>query len=163
MQKTRLLKFVIIGLFILLVTSVIFVYAFAPREYETFLCTKSVTLKGGEQIIVEFYMPSPASAVRFDFNISSGTIKYLAEPSSHFDSNQSYFEQYIDECITRQFPIPLEVDNGPTGFGWNIAVGENSEKLNEEYADQMWYIYLLNEDSYDKEVQIKISKIWQPY
>jgi len=77
-----------------------------------------------------------------------------------------YFGQYIDECITRQFPIPLEGDNGPTGFGWNadwtIADGENPENLNEESVDQMWNIYLLNEDSYDKEVQINISKTWEP-
>jgi len=77
-----------------------------------------------------------------------------------------YFGQYIDECITRQFSIPLEGDNGPTGFGWNagwtIADGENPENLNEESVDQMRYIYLLNEDSYDKEVQINISKTWEP-
>jgi hypothetical protein len=156
MQKKRLLKFVLIGLSILLVTSVIYVYAFSPSEDEAFLCTKSVTLEGGEEIILEFYMPSPASAVRFDFNISSGTIKYRAEPSSHFDGNQSYFEQFMGEATS------LEVENGPTGFGWSIAVGENPEKLNEEHLDQIWYLYLLNEDSYDKEVQVDITKIWEP-
>jgi hypothetical protein len=152
MQKTQL-KFGIIGLFILLAMSIIFVYAFSPHENEEFLCTESVILEGGEHKIVEFYMPSPASAVKFDFNISSGTIKYRAEPSSHFNYNQSYFEQFMDEATT------LEVDNGPTGFGWSIAVGENPEKLNEEHTDQMWYIYLLNEDTYDKEVIIEVSKL----
>jgi hypothetical protein len=154
MQNTWL-KFGIFGLLILLVTSIIFVYAFAPHENEEFLCTKSVTLEGGEHKIVEFYMPSPASAVRFDFNISSGTIKYRAEPSSHFDYDQSYFEQFMDEATA------LEVENGPTGFGWSMAVGENPEKLNEEHTDQMWYIYLLNEDSYVKEVVIEVSKLME--
>ena len=156
MRKMRLLKFGIIVLFILLVTSIIFVYAFAPHENEEFLCIKSVTLKGGEHKIVEFYMPSPASAVKFDFNISSGTIKYRAEPSSHFDYNQSYFEQFMEEES-----MALEVDNGPAGFGWSIAVGENPETLNEEHTDQIWYIYLLNEDSYEKEVVIEVSKLME--
>ena len=97
-------------------------------------------------------MPSPASAVKFDFNISSGTIKYWAEPSSRFNHNQSYFEQFMDEAVA------LDVDNGPIGFDWNIAVGADPEQLNEEHTNQILYLYLFNEDSYDK-VQIKIIKI----
>jgi hypothetical protein len=157
MQKTQLLKITIIGLFVLLVTSVIFVYSFSPHSNKGFLCTKSLTLKGGEHNIIEFYMPSPATAVEFDFTISSGTIKYRAEPSSHFEYDQSCFEQFMEEES-----MALEVGNGPTGFSWSIAVGENPEKLNEEHTDQLWYIYLLNEDSCDKEIQINILKNWEP-
>lgn len=151
----RLLKFGIIGIFILLVTSIIFVYAFAPHETEEFLCTKSVTLKGGEHKIVEFYLPSPASAVKFDFNISRGTIKHRPEPSSHFDYNQSYFEQFMEEAVA------VETDNGITGGGWTTIPEVEDDKFSKEYTDQIWYLYLLNEDSYEKEVVIEISKLME--
>jgi hypothetical protein len=154
MQRTRLALFGVIALFILLVSSMIFVYTFTPPPYEKekFLGFKSVTLGGGKHEIVEFYISSPASYVKFDFNISRGTIKHLAEPSSHFNQNQSYFEQFVDEVGA------IETDNGITGGGWTIGP-EVDDRFSEEYTDQIWYLYLLNEDTYEKEVTIEISKV----
>jgi len=161
MQRKRLLKLVAIGLFILILASAFFVYA-SVGIYETFLCNRSVSLEGEENVIVEFYMPQGAAiGVKFDFSVSSGIIKYWIEPSSHFDCNRSYFKQFIDEMTNENPSFLIEVGNETHERGFNV-VAENPEKIiEEEYLDQIWYIYLSNEDMYDKEVQIEISKQWQ--
>ena len=153
-KKMRLSKFTIIGLSILLVTSVITIYAFAFQDDWVVVCTKSATVKGGELIVVTFDMPpGPMDAVMFEFRISEGTIKQLAVWSTAFDSDLSKFQQFMDDMNAQGAPCIHEIGNETieTGFG-----GDNYD--GETYSDQKWDIFLLNEDSYDKEVQIKISK-----
>jgi hypothetical protein len=158
MQRKSLLKLVVIVIVTLVIASALFMYV-SGSIHETFLCNKSVSLKEGENTIIEFYMPQGrVDGIKFDFSVSSGKIKYWAEPSSHFDNNSTYFKEFIDEMISVNPDALFEVGTETHGGGWTICAENPEQIIAEEYANQNWYIYLLNEDIYDKEIQIGISK-----
>ena len=149
MQKIRLSKLAIIGLAILVVTSVIAVYAYASQDDWVLVDTKSATVKGGELSVVTFDMPpGRLEDEKFDFRISEGTIMYWAVWSTAFDSDLSKFQLYLEDMNAVGATGMVKTGNESHTFGY--------DGLN--HSDQKWDIFLLNEDSYDKEVQIRISK-----
>jgi hypothetical protein len=79
--------------------------------------------------------------------------KHRAEPSYHFNQNQTYFEQFVDKVGA------IKTENGITGGGWTTIPEVEDVRFSKEYTDQIWYLYLLNEDAYEKEVIIEISKV----
>ncbi len=153
MQKIRLPKLTIIGLAILVVTSVIAVYAYASQDDWVLVDTKSATVKAGELSVVTFDMPpGRLEDEKFDFRISEGTIMYWAVWSTAFDSDLSEFQLYLEDMNavgdTDIVKGMVKTGNESHTFGY--------DGLN--HSDQKWDIFLLNEDSYDKDVQIIISK-----
>ena len=157
-MQRKMLVLVFFVVITLTLTSFFVLHVFGGR-YETFLCNRSASLKEMDYAIVEFYMlRGRVDGVTFDFSVSSGTIKYWAEPSSHFDGNSTYYKEFINELMSDNPDALFEVGTETHGGGWTIG-GENPEQIiAEEFANQIWYIYLLNEDNYEKEIQIGISK-----
>ena len=154
MKKMRLSKFTIIGLAILVVTSVSVVYAFASQDDWVVVATKSATVKAGELSVVTFDMPpGRMEEAKFDYRISEGTIMQLPLRSTAFDSDLSKFQLYLEEmnAVGALGIARIGNETETTHFAGDAYDGFKS-------SDQKWDIFLLNEDSYDKEVQIKISK-----
>ena len=89
MQKKRSLKLAIIILFIFHVISLsVIAFGFPSREYEVFLCQKSITMKAEKFGVLNFYMPQGrASGMIIEFRISEGAIKHWVRVSHEFDSN----------------------------------------------------------------------------
>jgi hypothetical protein len=154
MQKKRLLKIFVIGLFSLLVISMTIVaFGFPSSEYEVFLCQKSITMKAEEFGVLNFYVPQGrASGMRIEFRVSEGTIKHWVRVSHEFDSNLNNVLQFMEENNLATERLFNEVNEyGKSGFSWSEG---------DPYCvDQMWDVFLYNDDSYDKEVQIRVSII----
>ena len=140
-------------------TTALFYVSVAGRDFSTYICTESVTLNPQENKLIEFYMPEgSATGIKLDFVISDGTVKYAAEPSSHFEDSEELL-QFLAE-----YPVMLQdVDSGPAGFGWSGADYEASTPVDVsyEYVDQIWYLYLSNGDSFSKDVTVDVSKTWK--
>ena len=154
MQKKRLLKIFVIGLFSLLVISMTIVAFGVPSsEYEVFLCQKSITMKAEEFGVLNFYVPQGrASGMRIEFRVSEGTIKHWVRVSQEFDSNLNNVLQFMEENNLATERVFNEINEyGKSGFSWSEG---------DPYCvDQMWDVFLYNEDVYDKEVQISVSII----
>ena len=154
MQKKRLLKIFVISLFSLLVISMTVVtFGFPSREYEVFLCQKSITMKAEEFGVLNFYVPQGrASGMRIEFRVSEGTIKHWVRVSHEFDSNLNNVLQFIEENNLATERVFNEINEyGKSGFSWSES---------DPYCvDQMWDVFLYNEGAYDKEVQISVSII----
>ena len=154
MQKKRLLKIFVIGLFSLLVISMTIVaFGFPSSEYEVFLCQKSITMKAEEFGVLNFYVPQGrASGMRIEFRVSEGTIQHWVRVSHEFDSNLNNVLQFIEENNLATERVFNEINEyGKSGFSWSEG---------DPYCvDQMWDVFLYNEDVYDKEVQISVSII----
>ena len=154
MQKKRLLKIFVIGLFSLLVISMTIVaFGFPSSEYEVFLCQKSITMKAEEFGVLNFYVPQGrACGMRIEFRVSEGTIQHWVRVSHEFDSNLNNVLQFIEENNLATERVFNEINEyGKSGFSWSEG---------DPYCvDQMWDVFLYNEDVYDKEVQISVSII----
>ena len=154
MQKKRLLKIFVIGLFSLLVISMTIVaFGFPSSEYEVFLCQKSITMKAEEFGVLNFYVPQGrASGMKIEFRVSEGTIEHWVRVSHEFDSNLNNVLQFMEENNFATERLFNEINEyGKSGFSWSEG---------DPYCvDQMWDVFLYNEDVYDKEVQISVSII----
>ena len=154
MQKKRLLKVTIIISALFLVLSMIVVaFGFPSREYEVFLCQKSITVKAEKFEVLNFYMPQGrTTGMKIEFTVSEGTINHWVRVSHEFDSNLNNVLQFMEENNFATERLFNEINEyGKSGFSWSEG---------DPYCvDQMWDIFLYNEDSYDKEVQINISLI----
>jgi hypothetical protein len=151
MQRKRSLKLAIIVLFIFFVISLAVVaFGFSSREYEVFLCQESITMKAEEFGVLNFYVPQGrASGMKIEFRVSEGTIKHWVRVSHEFDSNLNNVLQFMEENNLATERLFHEVNEyGESGFSWSEG---------DPYCvDQMWDVFLYNEDSYDKEVQINV-------
>jgi len=136
------------------VVSVTVVSAFPDHRFETFICRNSVTIEPEEFTVLTFYMPSGQSnGIKFEFEIQNGSINYLALQSSVFESNTENILQIVNEQNRTIESFLLETDSGIRGKAWNP---DNSVHC----VDQNWDIFLYNQDTYEKQVDIKISKKW---
>ena len=154
MQKKAVVKIFVISLFSLLVISMTIVaFGFPSSEYEIFLCQKSITMKAEEFGVLNFYVPQGrASGMRIEFRVSEGTIQHWVRVSHEFDSNLNNVLQFIEENNLATERVFNEINEyGKSGFSWSEG---------DPYCvDQMWDVFLYNEDVYDKEVQISVSII----
>jgi hypothetical protein len=154
MQKKQSLKIAIIILFIFHVISMTIVaFGFPSSEYEVFLCQKSITMKAEEFGVLNFYVPQGrACGMRIEFRVSEGTIKHWVRVSQEFDSNLNNVLQFMEENNLATERVFNEINEyGKSGFSWSEG---------DPYCvDQMWDVFLYNDDSYDKEVQIRVSII----
>ena len=154
MKRKRLLKLAITSLFVMCVVSVTVVWAFPDHRFETIISRKSVTIDSKEFTVLNFYMPSGQSnGIKFEFEIQNGSINYLALESSEFESNTENILQIVNVQNRTIESFLQETDNGIIGMAWNP---DNSA----HYVDQNWDIFLYNQDIYEKQVDIIISKKW---
>ncbi len=160
MQKKRLLKLVIIGLFALHVTSLPIVYAVFPSRIETFIFKKSITVEPEELTVLNFYVPSgKAGSIVFEFKVSKGTIRWTYTESSTCETNTDNILQFLEKINTTIDTFFLE---SGSGFGWIAdvwAIKSTPNNVDNLFVNQQWDIFLYNENSYDKEVEVVISKM----
>ena len=152
MQKLRTLKFGILALLIVLLSGATIVYAFGYTENRELLLTTSFKLEGGEQRFTAFYLAAPATAFEVKFKVSNGTVKYSPWVADLFEDNQGYHVKIVNGTIVDKFQIWwFEVDDETLGHG--IAPQHDLNKV--------WYLHFYNEDSYEKQVYIEVTKLWE--
>jgi len=150
-------KYYALGLMVLLVGFVFsligwYVYAQALSvDRKQVLLTTSFKIGAKEQKFKAFYLSAPAEEFLIDFNVSMGSIKFSPWQASLFENSLGYFDYYINETTVEKHQVWFfEGNNGTAGCGIDPIKDTN----------QIWYIHFFNEDSYEKEVYIQITKVW---
>lgn len=151
MRKMRLLKFGMFGLLVVIVSFATLAYALTVTEKREVLLTTSFKLDEGEKRFIAVYVPAPMDTVDVTVNVSKGTVKFQPYPDGRrFEESLGYVEKRINETSVEMVQYwMLEVENETTG----CASTPNFE-------NNVWYLYFLNEDSYEKEVNLEVSKVW---
>jgi len=147
----RALKFGLFGLLLVLVTCAFSVYALSVTQKRELLRTTSFKLEGGEQRFTAIHLSAPVTWFEVEFNVSSGTIKFSSWDARSFEDGQGYFIKSVNETTVEKIQIWFfEVSNETVGFGPDLGDG-----------NQIWYLHFYNEDSYEKEVHIEVTKVWE--
>ena len=140
MSAKTVLKYYTLGLIVLLMGFAIsltawYAYALATSaEKKEVLLTTSFTIGPKEQKFKAFYLSAPAEEFEIEFSVSRG-----------------YFDYYINETTVEKRQVWFfEGNNGTAGC--------SIDPIND--TSQIWYIHFYNEDSYEKEVHIQVTKVW---
>jgi len=149
MQKKKAPVYSMLGLTVFIATSIILSYAWTYTEKREVLLTTSFTIEGGEQKFKAFYLSAPAEGFEIKINVSNGSIKFSPFSAREFEETLGYHQHYINETTVEMVqPWFFEADNGTAG-------------CSTDDANQVWYLLFCNEDSYGKEIQIQITKVWK--
>jgi len=145
MPMKRVLMYGVFGLMVFIATCVILMHAWAYTEKREVLVNTSFTIDGQEQRFKAFYLPAPAKGFEVTFNVSKGSIKLSHYPAPEFEESLGYYEYYTNGTVEKRQLWYHEGNNG--------TVGVSAE-------DPLWYLVFYNEDSYEKEVHIQVTKFW---
>lgn len=152
MPLKRLLMYGMLGLMVFLGGFAIFVHAWhVYTEKREILLTTSFKIGGKEQRFTAFYLSAPAEWFEVKLDVSSGTIKWSPYPAWRFVDSLGYVEHHVNETTVEKVQIWLFKTNNGT-FKMGIDPTED--------ANQVWYLNFYNEDSYEKEVHLQITKVW---
>jgi hypothetical protein len=138
MQKGRVLRYSILISLIIVVCLSGAVYALSYTVKREVLYTKSFKIEGQEQLSKAFYLSAPAVLFEVKLSVSEGTIKWSPHSAVLFEDSFGSVQGW--EC---------ETDNGI--IKWRI----DPENLN-----QVWYLSFFNENLYEQEVTVEVTKVW---
>jgi hypothetical protein len=151
MQKIKAFK---IGVF---VSMIVFgslasvMYALAYSEKREVIYSNTIKIEGGEVKFRAFYLSAPAGLFEVKLSVSKGTIKWTPHSAVMFEDTLGWFPCRINGkpfgTIQRWV---CETDSGITKWG-----------VDPENVNMVWYLNFYNQDSYEKEVHIEVTKVWE--
>ena len=117
---------------------------------EVIYTTETFKINGQEQLFKPFYLSSPAAVFEVKLSVSKGTIKWTPYSAELLDATLDSFQSQKNEATYDALQgWECETDNG--AIKWRIG----SESLN-----QIWYLCFINDDEYEKEVTVEVTKVW---
>jgi len=138
MRKARALKYCIFILLIVVASLASVMYALSYTVKREVLYTETFKIEGQEQMFRAFYLSAPAVLFEVKLTVSKGTIKWTPYSAVLFEATFDSVQGW--EC---------ETDNGIVKW-----------RIDPENVNQVWYLSFLNEDSYEKEVTVEVTKVW---
>jgi len=138
------LKVVLLGFALALTAWYVYAQAISTEKREVLLTT-TFKIGAGEQKFKAFYLSAPAERFDIEFNVLSGSIKFSAWQASVFENSLGYFEYNNGTAVEKRQVWFYEGNNGTAEYA--------GDSVNE-----IWYIHFYNEDSYEKEVYLKVTK-----
>jgi len=149
-RKARALKYGVLISVIVVASLAGVMYALAYTVKREVLYTEAFTIGGQEQVFRAFYLSAPAVVFEVKLSVSEGTIKWSPYSAVLFEATFDSFQSRVNEAAIGTFQgWECETDNGIVK--WRI----DPENLN-----QVWYLSFFNEDSYEKEVTVEVTKVW---
>lgn len=151
MQKLKAVK---IGMFILLIalgSLASVMYALAYSEKKDVIYSDTITIEAKEVKFTGFYLPEPAGLFEVKLTVSKGTIKWTPHSAVMFEDTLGWFPCKVGDVMMGKVQRWVcETDNGVVR--WNV---------DPENVNMMWYLNFFNNDYYEKEVHIEVSKVWE--
>lgn len=135
---------------VFLASFVILINALAYTKKTEVLLTTSFKIGRQEQKFKSFYLSAPAKGFDVTFNVSNGSIKFSPWPASVFEYSLGYFEYHNGTAVENRQVWFFEGNNGTAGGSIDPTKDVN----------QVWYLHFYNEDSYEKEVRVQVTKVW---
>ena len=151
MQKKNIIKIGALALLLVLSSIASVMYAFAYTEKREVIYSNTITIEGQEVKFRAFYLSAPAVLFEVKLTVSEGTIKWTPHSAVMFEDTLGWFPCRINGrpfgTIQRWV---CETDNGIVK--WSV----DPENVNMD-----WYLNFYNADSYEKEVYIEVTKVWE--
>jgi hypothetical protein len=147
MQTKKVLKYGMFGLMVFLASFAVLIYATAHTEKREVLLTTSLKIGGQEQKFKAFYLSAPAEEYYITFNVSEGSIKFSPWDADIFEETLGWFDYYNGTEIEKHQVWFFEGNNGTAG-------------CNGDSDDVVIYLHFYNEDSYEKEIHLQVTKVW---
>ena len=149
MQKKIAIKIGIIAVMIVLGSLPSVMYAVAYTEKREVVYTNTITIGAEEVKFRGFYLSAPAGLFEVKLKVSNGTIKWTPHSAVMFDDTLGWFPRRITQDTFGKIQRWVcETDDGTVK--WSV---------DPENVNMVWYINFYNEDNYEKEVQIEITKV----
>jgi len=150
-MKRRLLVGLIFILLGLLASSIVLAHSVPYSEKREVLLDTSFDIEGGEhEKFRGFYLSAPAEDVIISISVSEGFVNFSVWHDRVIEDSLGYFDYH----------------NG-TGYEkiqvWLLSVNEGDLPMSvsdDFYINRIWYVQFCNPDSYEKEVDLKVTKIW---
>lgn len=150
MLNRRLLKYGIFVAVIILTSFTTILYAFAYNVQTQVIYSKTFTIQAQQEAFDAFYLTSPAVMFEVNIQVSQGTIKWTPYSGELFEDTLGTLPYAVDETTTITMRSwECETDNGTVK--WRI----DPENLN-----QIWYLSFINDDAYEKQVTVEVTKVW---
>jgi hypothetical protein len=150
MRKARAIKYALFVLLMIVVSLAGVMYALAYTVKSEVVYTQTFKIEGKEQLFRAFYLSAPAVLFEVKLTVSEGTIKWTPYSAVLFAAT-------FDSALS-------QADEAATGaiHGWECETGNGIVKwrIDQENLNQVWYLCFLNEDSYEKEVTVEVTKVW---
>lgn len=151
MQRKNATKIGIVALMLVLSSLASVMYAFAYTEKREVIYSNTLTIEGQEVKFRAFYLSAPAGLFEVKLTVSEGTIKWTPHSAVMFEDTLGWFPRRITENTFGKIQRWVcETDDGMVK--WSV---------DPENVNMVWYINFYNEDDYEKEVQIEITKVWE--
>jgi F0F1-type ATP synthase membrane subunit c/vacuolar-type H+-ATPase subunit K len=152
MKRKRLLLGLIFILLGLLASSIVLAHSVPYSEKREILLDTSFDIEGGEhEKFRGFYLSAPAEDVIISISVSEGFINFSVWHDRVIEDSLGYFDYHNGTGYEKIQVWLFSVDNGD--LSW-------SPKYNPESLNKIWYVQFSNPDSYEKEVDLKVTKIW---
>lgn len=152
MRKTYLVKIVVLVLLLLVSSLASVMYALAYSEKWEIIYSNTISIESKEVKFRAFYLPSPAVLFEVKLTISKGSIKWTPHSAVMFEDTLGWF------------PCRIDGQSFGTIQRW-ICESENNEivrwSVDPENVDIVWYLNFYNQDYYDKEVHIEVTRVWE--
>jgi hypothetical protein len=149
MRKAKTLKYGILISLILLASLTSVMYALAYTVKREVLYTQTFKIDGQKQMFRAFYLSAPAVLFEVKLSVSKGTIKWTPYSAVLFEATFDSFQSRINEATIGTFQ------------GWECETDAGTVKwrIDPENLNQVWYLSFLNEDQYEKEVTVEVTKV----
>jgi len=151
MQRKNATKIGIVALMLVLSSLASVMYALAYTEKREVVYSNTIKIEGGEVMFRAFYLSAPAGLFEVKLTVSEGTIKWTPHSAVMFEDTLGWFPCRING---RSFGTiqrwVCETDNGIVK--WSV---------DPENVNMVWYLNFYNQDSYEKEVHIEVTKVWE--
>jgi len=145
MSKRKNLGYALFGLLTFLTSCAILTCALAYTETSEVVFTATFVIGGHYQKFKAFALPAPAEGYEIALNVSSGSIKFTEYPAPEFEDSLGYFANYVNGAAG---PVQTWLHEGNSG---TVTVAA---------SDPLWYLQFCNDDAYEKEVHVQVTKFW---
>lgn len=152
MQKKTTIKIGILALLLILSSLASVMYALAYTEKRELIYSNTLTIEGKDVKFRGFYLSAPAGVFEVKVTVSKGTIKWTPHSAVMFEDTLGWF------------PCIITGKSFGTIQRW-VCESENNDivrwSVDPENLDMVWYINFYNQDNFEKEVHIEVTKIWE--
>jgi len=133
-------------------SSIVLAYSVPYSEKREVLLDTSFNIEGGEHDKFRgFYVSAPTEDLVISVSVSEGFVNFSAWEDRIFEDSLGYFDYHNGTANEKIQVWFFSVHKGDATFG----LASNPESLN-----RIWYVQFGNPDSYEKEVDLTVTKIW---
>jgi hypothetical protein len=148
--NAKTLKYGILISLIVLASFTSVMYALAYTVKSEVIYTGAFKIEGQEQTFRAFYLSAPAALFEVKLTVSKGAIKWTPYSAALFDDTFDSFQSQVNDATYGTFQgWECETDNGAVKW-----------RVDQESLNMVWYLCFLNDDSYQKEVTVEVTKVW---